>query len=127
MSDEDELQPGDRSPVTAHYEELNVFGSPTGTVVQVREVERLPSAPRGFTWRIRREDRWRDALSAARPCPARHSLSCQQEEKADRPQHRENDRAGDIRRIPSPTPAISCTHQGDVQPDHHGFGRESDQ
>ena len=57
MSDEDELQPGDRSPVTAHYEELNVFGSPTGTVVQVREVERLPSAPRGFTWRIRREDR----------------------------------------------------------------------
>ena len=33
--------------------------------------------------------------------------SCQQEQKADRPQHRENDRAGDIRRVPSPMPAIA--------------------
>jgi hypothetical protein len=51
MSDEGEHQPGDRAPATAHYEELNVFGSPTGAVVHVREGDRLPAAPRNFTWR----------------------------------------------------------------------------
>jgi hypothetical protein len=56
MSDEEEHQPGDRAPATAHYEELNVFGSPTGTDVHVREGDRPPPAPRSFTWRrIRRE------------------------------------------------------------------------
>ena len=61
--------------------------------------------------------------------PATGSLvaSGQQEHKADRPQHRQNDCAGDIRRVPSPGPAIARTHQGDVQPDHNGFGREGDQ
>jgi hypothetical protein len=57
MSDDEEHQPGANAPVTAHYEELNVFGSVTGKTVHVREGERLPSAPRSFTWRrIRRED-----------------------------------------------------------------------
>ena len=37
MPDDEEHQPGDRAPATAHYEELNVFGSPTGAVVHVRE------------------------------------------------------------------------------------------
>ena len=56
MSDEEEHQPGDRAPVTAHYEELNVFGNHTGKVVHVTEGEPLPDAPRSFTWRrIRRE------------------------------------------------------------------------
>jgi hypothetical protein len=32
MPDEEEHQPGDRAPATAHYEELNVFGTPTGAV-----------------------------------------------------------------------------------------------
>jgi hypothetical protein len=56
MSDDEEHQPGDRAPATANYEELNVFGSPTGAVVHVRKGDRLPGAPRSFTWRrIRRE------------------------------------------------------------------------
>jgi hypothetical protein len=38
MSDEEKHQPGDRAPVTAHYEELNVFGSPTGAVVMFEKV-----------------------------------------------------------------------------------------
>jgi hypothetical protein len=37
--------------VTGHYEELNVFGSPTGKVQHVHEGERVPDAPRGFSWR----------------------------------------------------------------------------
>ena len=36
MFDQKEHQPGDRAPATAHYEELNVFGSPTGSVADVR-------------------------------------------------------------------------------------------
>jgi hypothetical protein len=46
-----EHQPGRRAPVTGRYEELNVFGSPTGRVEHVREGERLPHGPRGFSWR----------------------------------------------------------------------------
>jgi hypothetical protein len=37
-------------------QELNVFGSPTGAVVHVREGDRLPSAPRSFTGRRLRQD-----------------------------------------------------------------------
>jgi hypothetical protein len=40
MSDDEEHQPGANAPVTAHYEELNVFGSVTGKTVHVREGER---------------------------------------------------------------------------------------
>jgi len=47
----------DRAPATAYYEELNVFGSPTGAVVHVREGDRLPGAPRSFTWRRIRQER----------------------------------------------------------------------
>jgi hypothetical protein len=57
MSDDEKHQPGDRAPATAHYEELNVFGSPTGAVVHVREGDRLPGAPRSFTWRRIRQER----------------------------------------------------------------------
>jgi hypothetical protein len=51
MADRQEHQPGAHAPTTGHYEELNVFGTPTGKVEHVREGERLSSAPRGFTWR----------------------------------------------------------------------------
>lgn len=51
MSNEEQHQPGDRAPATAHYEELNVFGTQTGAVVHVREGDPLPAAPRSFTWR----------------------------------------------------------------------------
>jgi hypothetical protein len=37
--------------MTGHYEELNVFGSPTGRIEHVREGERLPHARRSFSWR----------------------------------------------------------------------------
>jgi hypothetical protein len=50
MADRQEHTPGTRA-LTGHYEELNVFGSPTGKVEHVHEGERLPHAPRGFSWR----------------------------------------------------------------------------
>jgi hypothetical protein len=46
-----EYQPGDRPPGPGEYEELNVFGSPTGRIAAVAKDEELPAAPRGFTWR----------------------------------------------------------------------------
>ena len=51
MSDDEEHQPGDCAPATAHYEELNAFGSVTGRAVHDREGDRLLGAPRSFTWR----------------------------------------------------------------------------
>ena len=67
MSDEEEHQPSDRATATAHYEELKVFGSPKAAVVDVREGDRFPSAPRSFTWqRIRREE-FSGAESSAMP------------------------------------------------------------
>ena len=47
MPDEEEHQPGDPAPATAHYEELNVFSSPTGAVVHVREGDQKKT-PREF-------------------------------------------------------------------------------
>jgi len=43
------------APLTGHYEELNVFGTPTGKIIHGRAGERLPGQPRGFTWQLRRE------------------------------------------------------------------------
>jgi hypothetical protein len=51
MAERQEHQPGAHAPETGHYEELNVFGSRTGRVEHVQEGERLPFAPRGFSWR----------------------------------------------------------------------------
>jgi hypothetical protein len=51
MAERQEHQPGTHAPATGHYEELNVFGTPTGKVEHVREDERLPHGPRGFAWR----------------------------------------------------------------------------
>jgi hypothetical protein len=56
MVERQEHQPGAHAPVAGHYEELDVFGSPTGRVEHVREGDRLPHAPRGFTWRRVAED-----------------------------------------------------------------------
>jgi len=47
----EEHQPGTYAPRQGRYEELNVFGSRTGRIEHVWEGERLPLAPRGFTWR----------------------------------------------------------------------------
>ena len=51
MAERQEHQPGDHAPASGHYEELNVFGTQTGRIERVREGERLPHGPRGFTWR----------------------------------------------------------------------------
>ncbi len=45
--------PGDLAPETGHYEEHNIFGTPSGRIVHANEGEPLPFAPRGFTWRLR--------------------------------------------------------------------------
>jgi hypothetical protein len=37
--------------VTAHYEELNIFGAFTGRVHVAQRGEPLPRTPLGFTWR----------------------------------------------------------------------------
>jgi hypothetical protein len=41
---------------TGHYEERNVFGTPTGKVTHAAEGQSLPAAPRGFTWRLVRPE-----------------------------------------------------------------------
>ena len=47
-----EYQPGERAPAAGSYEQLNIFGSRTGTVVTMLAHGLLPGAPRGFTWRL---------------------------------------------------------------------------
>lgn len=44
-------QPGGRARNPGIYEQLNVFGTPTGILAAVDEGDGLPDAPRGFTWR----------------------------------------------------------------------------
>jgi hypothetical protein len=56
MTERQEHQPGTRAPATGHYEELNIFGTPTGRVEHVREGEPLPGGLRGFTWRQTEEE-----------------------------------------------------------------------
>lgn len=46
-----EHKPGEPAPHTGDYEELNVFGSPTGWSRHVRKGEPLPALPRGCSWR----------------------------------------------------------------------------
>ena len=51
MAERQEHQPDTHVAVSGHYEELNIFGTPTGRAEHVREGERLPHAPRGFSGR----------------------------------------------------------------------------
>jgi|ERR1700733_733941 hypothetical protein len=46
-----EYQPRERSPRSGEYEELNIFGNPTGRTALVMGDEELPPACRGFSWR----------------------------------------------------------------------------
>jgi hypothetical protein len=48
MPDRKEHQPGTRAPITGHFEELNIFGSPTG---KIEHVQAFAACPRGFSWR----------------------------------------------------------------------------
>jgi len=45
-------RPGDPAPRAGRYRQLNVFGSPTGEVVEAAQGDRLPLAPRSFTWEL---------------------------------------------------------------------------
>jgi hypothetical protein len=47
-----EIQPGGFAPVAGTYEEVDVFGKPTGNRVTVGEGDQLPRSPRGFGWRL---------------------------------------------------------------------------
>jgi hypothetical protein len=46
-----EFPPGGSAPETGVYEELNVFGTPTGNVIVLARTETFPVLPMGFTWR----------------------------------------------------------------------------
>ncbi|HTZ72271.1 MAG TPA: hypothetical protein VMB71_16565 [Acetobacteraceae bacterium] len=48
---EGEVPPGSPAPESGAYEELNVFGQPSGRWVTVRAGDDLPDSPRGFRWR----------------------------------------------------------------------------
>jgi hypothetical protein len=50
-----ELDPNDEAQASGTYEMLNVFGTPTVVTAIVRCGDRLPSAPRSHTWRLRCE------------------------------------------------------------------------
>lgn len=47
--------PGHPAPATATYEQINVFGSPTGIVAHVPHGHPLPPAPVGHGWAIGQE------------------------------------------------------------------------
>jgi hypothetical protein len=51
MSEDSQHQPGERASETGQFEELNIFGTPTGKIIDAQQGERLPILPRGFTWR----------------------------------------------------------------------------
>ena len=51
MSRPSEHLPGEPASHSGPYELLNGFGASTGVVTHAEEGDRLPFAPRGFTWR----------------------------------------------------------------------------
>ena len=48
-----EYKPNEKAPISGIYELLNIFGSPHGKTAFVCQGERLPLAPRDYTWRQR--------------------------------------------------------------------------
>jgi hypothetical protein len=44
--------PGQPAPISATYEQMNVFGSPTGITVRVARGHPLPGAPIGHEWAV---------------------------------------------------------------------------
>ena len=54
--------PGQPAPASATYEQMNVFGSPTGIRVNATRGHPLPEAPIGHGWAVVEgdaDDRWR--------------------------------------------------------------------
>jgi hypothetical protein len=62
-----EQYPTDRALASGRYELLNVFGTPTGEIVRVREGDRLPASAIGYKWRL-----VEDPASPPRPANAAH-------------------------------------------------------
>jgi hypothetical protein len=52
MPRRDEHDPTDKAPASGKYELLNIFGTPTGELVTVREGDRLPASALGYRWRL---------------------------------------------------------------------------
>jgi hypothetical protein len=53
--------PGQPAPAPGTYEQINVFGSPTGVRVDVAHGQPLPAAPIGHGWAIAEDDASADA------------------------------------------------------------------
>ena len=51
-----EHAPGETAPAAGTYEQLNIFGRPTGIRVNVAHGHPLPSAPVGHNWTLAEED-----------------------------------------------------------------------
>jgi hypothetical protein len=52
MTQQPDYAPNAKAPEAGIYELRNIFGEPAGETVVVRQDERLPPAPRCFTWRL---------------------------------------------------------------------------
>jgi hypothetical protein len=52
MAQRHEHRPGAAVPDAATYEQLNIFGHPTGIRIVVADAHPLPPAPRGHTWTL---------------------------------------------------------------------------
>jgi hypothetical protein len=51
-----EHAPGEAAPISGTYEQLNIFGEPTGIRVKVGHRHPLPSAPLGHNWTLHEAD-----------------------------------------------------------------------
>jgi hypothetical protein len=62
--------PGQSAPASGTYEQINVFGSPTGIRVDVAHGQPLPAVPVGYGWRIAENDAEKNAGADGelRPC-----------------------------------------------------------
>jgi azurin len=47
-----EHAPGEAAPIAGTYEQLNVFGRPTGVRINVTHCHPLPAAPVGHNWAL---------------------------------------------------------------------------
>jgi hypothetical protein len=56
MAQRTEHAPGEAAPAAGVYEQLNIFGRPTGIRITVAHKHSLPGAPHGHTWAVIEED-----------------------------------------------------------------------
>jgi hypothetical protein len=57
LAQRSEHAPGETAPVAGTYEQLNIFGRPTGIRVSVAHGHPLPAAPVGHNWSLAEEGR----------------------------------------------------------------------